>query len=278
MIFTELWLDIIKEIYFTTYQSDFLDQLRTNKIRLLEKSNFNHRLAITVFSLIKFIGINWREVCDLQKHFEEGNDTDNNLFDLSTAFPSWIFVPFDQFYVFSIGWVLFLTWIHFRDAEFLSRKEQFDVWCVLQDRQIKIEVLYQSKFSPQGHKICCSGSPSDQFVTFLLLIHRRRGNVNVIILLSVSFTFLAHRVESSVSLWGDFSTALEKVRSRVQPGPSGVQENQHHRVRLSMELFLLLWQMVMGGLEDPGEPVKWYDISHNIWYEQTKSNSVEPTK
>ena len=171
MIFTELWLDRIKEIYITTYQSDFLDQLRTNKIRLLEKSNFNHRLAITVFSLIKFIGINWREVSDLQKHFEEGNDRDNNLFDLSTAFPSWSFVPFDQFYVFSIGWVLFLTWIHFRDAEFLSRKEQFDVWCVLQDRQIKIEVLYQSKFPPQGHKICCSGSPSDQFVTFLLLIH-----------------------------------------------------------------------------------------------------------
>ena len=53
-----------------------------------------------------------------------------------------------------------------------------------------------------------TGSPSDQFVTFLLLIHRRRGNVNVIILLSVSFTFLAHRVESSVSLWGDFSTAF----------------------------------------------------------------------
>ena len=48
------------------------------------------------------------------------------------------------------------------------------MWCVLQDRQIKIEVLYQSKFPPQGHKICCSGSPSDQFVTFLLLIHRRR--------------------------------------------------------------------------------------------------------
>ena len=278
MIFTELWLDRIKEIYITTYQSDFLDQFRTNQIRLLEKSNFNHRLAITVFSLIKFIGINWREVSDLQKQFEEGNDRDNNFFDLSTAFPSWSFVPFDQFYVFSIGWVQFLTWIHFRDAEFLSRKEQFDVWCVLQDRQIKIEVLYQSKFPPQGHKICCGGQTQD----------RRRINLSHFCCWftggeEMSTSLFCYRSAllfwltewSPVSHCGETSAQpLEKVRNRVQPGPVGVQEHRrHHRVSLSVELFLLLWQMVMGGLEDPGEPVKWCMIFHII-YDMNKQKAI----
>ena len=48
----------------------------------------------------------------------------------------------------------------------------------------------------------------------------RRGNVNVIILLSVSFTFLAHRVESSVSLWGDFSTAFGEGPEQGSAGTS----------------------------------------------------------
>ena len=68
LIFTELWLERIKEIYITTYQSDTSTNWEQIKFWLLEKSNLDQSLAYTVFSLIKFVGINWRKVYDLQKH------------------------------------------------------------------------------------------------------------------------------------------------------------------------------------------------------------------
>ena len=95
------------------------------------------------------------------------------------------------------------------------------MWCVLQDRQIKIEVLYQSKFPPQRHKICCSGSPSDQFVTFLLLIQPAGEEMSTSLFCYRSaLLFLAHRVESSVSLWGDFSTAFGEGPEQGSAGTS----------------------------------------------------------
>jgi len=54
-----------------------------------------------------------------------------------------------------------------------------------------------------------TGSPSDQFVTFLLLIHPTGEEMSTSLFCYRSaLLFLAHRVESSVSLWGDFSTAF----------------------------------------------------------------------
>lgn len=138
MIFTELWLERIKEIYITTYQSDTWTNSEQIKFRLLDKSNFNQSLAYTVFSLIKFIGINWREVYHLQKHFEEGNKSWRTGFkkDLSTGFRSWIFCSIWSVLRISHGWVQFVTWIHSWDTEFLSRKEQDDAQCVLQETKL----------------------------------------------------------------------------------------------------------------------------------------------
>ena len=146
------------------------------------------------------------------------------------------------------------------------------VWCVVciarqtnQDRgfvSIKVSTTRTQNLLRRSN----TGSPSDQFVTFLLLFHP--GEEMSTSLFCYRSALLFWLTEwSPVSHCGETSAQpLEKVRNRVQPGPGGVQEHRrHHRVSLSVELFLLLWQMVMGGLEDPGEPVKWYDISHNIW-------------
>jgi len=50
LIFTELWLERIKEIYITTYQSDTWTNSEQIKFRLLEKSNFNQCLAYGIQS------------------------------------------------------------------------------------------------------------------------------------------------------------------------------------------------------------------------------------
>ena len=50
LIFTELWLERIKEIYITTYQSDTWTNSEQIKFRLLEKSNFNQSLAYGIQS------------------------------------------------------------------------------------------------------------------------------------------------------------------------------------------------------------------------------------
>ena len=65
-----------------------------------------------------------------------------------------------------------------------------------------------------------TGSPSDQFVTFLLLFHPGEEMSTSLFCYRSALLFLAHRVESSVSQWGDFSTAFGEGPEQGSAGTS----------------------------------------------------------